>query len=170
MDHGQCMKHSDLERKHRKVNLKIVENEKELKEAYSVRTTVFVDEQNVPMEEEIDQYENEATHFVLYDESTPVGAGRFRIVDGYGKVERICVLKQYRKTGAGKMIMTGIEKFATEKGLRKLKLNAQTHAIPFYAGLGYEVVSEEFLDAGIPHKTMVKHTLIDELQSIKVEA
>jgi predicted GNAT family N-acyltransferase len=164
------MKHSDLERKHRKVNLKIVENEQELNEAYSVRTIVFVDEQNVPMEEELDQYENEATHFVLYDESTPVGAGRFRVVDGYGKVERICVLKPYRKTGAGKTIMTGIEKFATEKGVRKLKLNAQTHAIPFYAGLGYEVVSEEFLDAGIPHKTMVKRTLIDELQKIKAEA
>lgn len=152
------------------MNLKIVENEKELKEAYSVRTTVFVDEQNVPMEEEIDQYEDEATHFVLYDEGTPIGAGRFRVVDGFGKVERICVLKQYRKTGAGKIIMNGIEKFATEKGLRKLKLNAQTHAIPFYAGLGYEVVSEEFLDAGIPHKTMVKHTLVDELQHMKAEA
>jgi predicted GNAT family N-acyltransferase len=54
--------------------------------------------------------------------------------------------------------------------LRKLKLNAQTQAIPFYAGLGYEVVSEEFLDAGIPHKTMVKHLLIDEHQNMKAEA
>lgn len=153
-----------------KVILKIVENEKELHDAYSVRTTVFVDEQNVPMEEEIDQFEDEATHFVLYDETTPIGAGRFRVVDGYGKVERICVLKEARKTGAGKMIMTGIEKFAIENGLRKLKLNAQTHAIPFYAGLGYEVASEEFMDAGIPHKTMIKHTLIDDLQSMKAEA
>lgn len=52
--------------------------------------------------------------------------------------------------------MNGIEQFALEKGLQKLKLNAQTHAIPFYGKLGYEVVSDEFLDAGIPHKTMVK--------------
>ncbi|XJZ28230.1 GNAT family N-acetyltransferase [Bacillota bacterium Lsc_1132] len=134
----------------------IVSTRNQLEDAFFVRKTVFVEEQNVPVEEEIDQYEEDAAHFVLYNDGAPVGAGRFRIVDGYGKVERICVLKEARGTGAGKEIMSRIEKFAAEKGLERLKLNAQTHAIPFYARLGYEVVSEEFLDAGIPHKTMVK--------------
>jgi predicted GNAT family N-acyltransferase len=138
------------------VTFKIVENQKELEDAFSVRRTVFIDEQNVPAEEELDQHEDEATHFVLYHEGSPIGAGRFRFIDGYGKVERICVLKEARKTGAGKRIMNGIEEYALEEDIRKLKLNSQTHAIPFYAGLGYEVVSEEFLDAGIPHKTMIK--------------
>jgi len=138
------------------VTVKVVENQKELEDAFSVRKIVFVEEQNVPLEEEIDQYEDNATHFVMYHEGSPVGAGRFRVVDGYGKVERICVLKEARKTGAGKAIMIAIESYADTQGLHKLKLNAQTHAIPFYAGLGYEVVSEEFLDAGIPHKTMMK--------------
>lgn len=138
------------------VTVKIVENEKELEDAFSVRKTVFIAEQNVPAEEEIDQYEDEATHFVSYQEGSPIAAGRFRVVDGYGKVERICVLKVARKTGAGKAIMNEIEAYAFKHGIEKLKLNAQTHAIPFYAGLGYEVVSEEFLDAGIPHKTMIK--------------
>ncbi|MDN3015045.1 GNAT family N-acetyltransferase [Paenibacillus sp. BSR1-1] len=138
------------------MKVKVVQNQKELEDAYSVRKIVFVEEQNVPLEEEIDQYENEATHFVMYQNDSPIGAGRFRIVDGFGKVERICVMKDARKTGAGKAIMNKIEDHASENGLHKLKLNAQTHAIPFYAGLGYEVVSEEFLDAGIPHKTMVK--------------
>ncbi|MEH7073760.1 GNAT family N-acetyltransferase [Neobacillus drentensis] len=138
------------------MTVKIVETQKELEDAYTVRKTVFVEEQAVPLEEEIDNFENEAKHFVLYQEGLPVGAGRFRIVDGYGKVERICVMKEARKTGAGKAIMNTIENYAREKDIHKLKLNAQTHAIPFYAGLGYEVVSEEFMDAGIPHKTMVK--------------
>ncbi|WP_312471337.1 GNAT family N-acetyltransferase [Neobacillus sp.] len=138
------------------MTVKVVENQTELAEAYSVRKIVFVDEQNVPLEEEIDQFEDEATHFIMYHEGSPIGAGRFRFVDGYGKVERICVLKEARKTGAGKAIMNGIENYARELEIHKLKLNAQTHAIPFYAGLGYEVVSEEFLDAGIPHKTMIK--------------
>lgn len=138
------------------MTVKVVENQKELEDAFSVRKIVFVEEQNVPLEEEIDQYEDNATHFVMYHEGSPVGAGRFRVVDGYGKVERICVLKEARKTGAGKAIMIAIESYADTQGLHKLKLNAQTHAIPFYAGLGYEVVSEEFLDAGIPHKTMMK--------------
>ncbi|WHY93234.1 GNAT family N-acetyltransferase [Neobacillus cucumis] len=138
------------------MTVKIVENEKELEDAFSVRRTVFIEEQNVPEEEEIDQHEKKATHFVLYNEGSPIGAGRFRLVDGFGKVERICILKQARGTGAGKAIMNGIEDFARKKGIQKLKLNSQTHAIPFYGGLGYEVVSEEFMDAGIPHKTMVK--------------
>jgi predicted GNAT family N-acyltransferase len=139
------------------LNVKIVENVKELEDAFSVRRTVFIDEQNVPAEEEIDQYEDEAVHFVTYLEGSPIAAGRFRVVDGYGKVERICVLKEARKTGSGKAIMNEIEAYALNQGLHKLKLNAQTHAIPFYAGLGYEAVSEEFLDAGIPHKTMIKN-------------
>ncbi|CAH2713449.1 putative N-acetyltransferase YjcF [Neobacillus rhizosphaerae] len=138
------------------MTVKVVENQTELEEAYSVRKKVFIDEQNVPLEEEIDQFEDEATHFIMYHDGSPIGAGRFRFVDGYGKVERICVLKEVRKTGAGKAIMNGIENYARELEIHKLKLNAQTHAIPFYAGLGYEVVSEEFLDAGIPHKTMIK--------------
>ena len=138
------------------MTVKIVENQKELEDAFSVRKTVFINEQNVPAEEEIDQHEDDSTHFVFYKDEIPAGAGRFRFVDGYGKVERICVLKEARKSGAGKAIMDEIEKFASTKGLRRLKLNAQTHAIPFYSGLGYEIVSEEFMDAGIPHKTMVK--------------
>jgi len=140
------------------VLVKIVENQKELDDAFFIRKTVFVHEQNVPLEEEIDQYEDEAIHFVLYIEGSPVGAGRFRVVDGYGKVERICVLKEARKTGAGRAIMQAIETHAFKQSLYKLKLNAQTHAIPFYAGLGYQVASEEFLDAGIPHKTMIKES------------
>jgi predicted GNAT family N-acyltransferase len=138
------------------VTVKIVETQQELADAYSVRKTVFVDEQNVPLDEEIDAYEDEAEHFVMYHDGTPMAAGRFRLVDGYGKVERICVLKEARKTGAGRAIMNAIEEYAREKDIHKLKLNAQTHAIPFYAGLGYETVSEEFMDAGIPHKTMLK--------------
>lgn len=138
------------------MNVKVVKTEKELEDAFSVRRTVFIEEQNVPEEEEIDQFEEEAVHFVSYQEGVPIAAGRFRVVDGYGKVERICVLREARKTGSGKAIMGEIEDYARKNGLHKLKLNAQTHAIPFYAGLGYEVVSEEFLDAGIPHKTMIK--------------
>jgi predicted GNAT family N-acyltransferase len=139
------------------VTVKIVETQQELEDAYSVRKTVFVDEQNVPLEEEIDAYEDEAEHFVMYHDGSPTAAGRFRLVDGYGKVERISVLKEARKTGAGRAIMNAIEEYAREKDIQKLKLNAQTHAIPFYTGLGYETVSEEFMDAGIPHKTMLKN-------------
>ncbi|MBT2756316.1 GNAT family N-acetyltransferase [Mesobacillus foraminis] len=134
-----------------------VSNEKELSDAFLVRKTVFIGEQNVPEEEEIDQFEDEAAHFVLYQDEVPAGAGRFRVLDGVGKVERICVLKSQRGTGAGNAIMSKIEDYAKSQGISALKLNAQVHAIPFYSKLGYIVTSEEFLDAGIPHKTMKKN-------------
>jgi predicted GNAT family N-acyltransferase len=139
------------------LKVEIAKSEAQLEEVFQVRKTVFVNEQHVPLAEEIDEFENGSTHFVLYDEGLPAGAGRFRIVEGgIGKVERICVLKKVRGKGAGREIMLAIEQHAKDQSIPKLKLNAQTYAIPFYEGLGYEIVSEEFMDAGIPHKTMVK--------------
>ena len=139
------------------MEVKIVTNEQELADAFEVRKTVFIHEQNVPEEEEIDEFESGSVHFVLYDDNgIATGAGRFRVLDGIGKVERICVLKENRKTGAGIAVMNKIEEYAKSQGIPTLKLNAQTHAIPFYSKLGYETVSEEFMDAGIPHKTMKK--------------
>lgn len=135
----------------------IAENEEQLNQVMNIRKTVFVEEQNVPPELEIDEYENTSTHFLCYsDDQKPIGAGRFREVDGVGKIERICVLPEARKMGAGKVIMETIIEYAKKQGYKKVKLNAQTHAIPFYEKLGFTVVSEEFLDAGIPHRTMEK--------------
>lgn len=138
------------------MEVRIANDDQALADAFFIRKTVFVSEQHVPIEEEIDQYEEAAVHFVLYNDDVPIGAGRFRILDGAGKIERICVLKKNRKSGAGKMVMERIEDYAKQQGIKVLKLNAQIQAIPFYSGLGYKVASEEFLDAGIPHKTMKK--------------
>ncbi|MCP1122896.1 GNAT family N-acetyltransferase [Bacillus sp. AFS018417] len=135
---------------------KFVQNEEELKDAFSVRKQVFVDEQNVSSEEEYDEYEHVAKHVVLYDEDVPVGAGRFRIVDGIGKMERVCVLSSHRQRGAGKIIMNALEALAKEEALPKLKLHAQTHAEPFYNKLGYETISDVFMEADIPHVVMIK--------------
>ncbi|MCM3761630.1 GNAT family N-acetyltransferase [Alkalihalobacillus oceani] len=134
-----------------------VETKQQLDDAFHIRTEVFVKEQKVPLEEEIDQYEETATHFVVYDEDQqPVGAGRLRFVDGYGKVERICIAAAARSKGVGRLLMEKIEATARGEGAGKMKLNAQRQAERFYEKLGYETVSGEFLDAGIPHVTMVK--------------
>ena len=139
------------------MNIMIVTNEEELQQAYHVRKTVFVEEQNVPIEEEIDHLEGESTHFLVKNENDePIGAGRFRVVDSYGKVERICVLAEARKSGAGRALMEFIEQYALSQEIEITKLNAQVQAIPFYESLGYAVISDEFLDAGIPHRTMKK--------------
>lgn len=135
----------------------IVKTEKQLNDAFFVRKEVFVKEQHVPEEEEIDQFEDTSEHIVIYDGGQPVGAGRWRLKDGHGKLERICVMKSHRSLGVGAIIMQALEKAAAAKGADSFILHAQTQAVPFYEKQGYRVTSgEEFLDAGIPHLEMIK--------------
>ncbi|MEQ7680576.1 GNAT family N-acetyltransferase [Bacillus ayatagriensis] len=135
----------------------IVKTEKQLNDAFFVRKEVFVKEQHVPEEEEIDQFEDTSEHIVIYDGGQPVGAGRWRLKDGHGKLERICVMKSHRSLGVGAIIMQVLEKAAAAKGAGSFILHAQTQAVPFYEKQGYRVTSgEEFLDAGIPHLEMIK--------------
>lgn len=93
----------------------IAKNEEQMKDAFYVRKEVFVKEQNVPAEEEIDELENESEHIVVYDGDQPVGAGRWRLKNGYGKLERICVLKSHRSAGVGGIIMKALEKAAKRR-------------------------------------------------------
>ncbi|MBM7644056.1 putative GNAT family N-acyltransferase [Scopulibacillus daqui] len=138
------------------MNVLIADTEDRFNDALTVRHKVFVEEQKVPEEEEIDQHEKDAVHFVAYDGKNPIGAGRMRIHDDIAKVERICVLDAYRGKHVGQAIMNKIEETAKEKGLNTLLLNAQLHAVPFYERLHYKVTSDEFMDAGIPHVQMRK--------------
>ena len=139
------------------MEVRVVETEKEKNDAFKVRHTVFVNEQNVPADLEIDEHEKDAIHFVGYDQNTPVAAGRFRVIDNRAKVERICVLHHYRGTGLGYLLMSAIETRAKDLNLKGTKLNAQISAVGFYAKLGYQIISDQFMDAGIPHVTMTKN-------------
>ncbi|MBC1363223.1 GNAT family N-acetyltransferase [Listeria welshimeri] len=127
--------------------------------ALKIRNDVFVVEQHVDPELEWDEFDemDSVDMFVDYaEDGTPLATGRFRVKDGYGKVERICTQKIARGTGSGRRIMEAIEKEAEKRGLKILKLGAQLTAIPFYEKLGYETCSEIFLDANIEHKEMKK--------------
>lgn len=133
-----------------------ISTEQDKQIAFAVRKAVFVEEQGVPEAEELDDLDQTSEHFLLYDAAKPIGAGRFRSYENAGKFERICILSSYRGKGAGSFIMKEIEKFAEINGFKTLKLNAQTQALSFYEKLGYRITSEEFLDAGIPHRAMEK--------------
>src|SRR5699024_8312914 len=134
----------------------IVKTEKGLKDAYHVRTVVFIEEQGVSEEEEYDALDEEAIHFVGYQDGTPVAASRMRFLDEYAKLERVCIIKEERGKGYGRDIILFMEQIAKEKGYNASKLNGQTYAEPFYQKLGYETISGEFMDAGIPHVAMKK--------------
>lgn len=134
---------------------KMVETEQQRQEAYAIRTKVFVEEQGVPSHLELDEYDDIATHFIVYDDERVIAASRLREYEPtIGKVERVCVLKEYRGKNLGVLIMNELEKYAKDKGYEKLKLHAQSYAIPFYEKLNYTITSPEFMDAGIPHRAM----------------
>ncbi|HWR07437.1 GNAT family N-acetyltransferase [Sporomusa sp.] len=129
----------------------------QLDEALRIRVAVFVTEQGVPQEAEIDEHEALAEHILVYNEDKlPVGTGRFRIIDGIAKLERICVLAAYRQYGLGRQIVGKLEEIAKEQGLTKVKLHGQTHAEHFYNKLGYKRMSDVFIEEGIPHILMTK--------------
>lgn len=139
------------------ITAKRVESEKEREDAFFIRKIVFVEEQDVPVHLELDEYEDSAVHFVAYDAEMPIGAGRIRTPEnGIAKVERVCILPQYRGKHLGNLMMNTMEDHAREAGLTTVKLNAQSYAVPFYQKLNYEITSPEFLDAGIPHRAMKK--------------
>ncbi|WP_068983432.1 MULTISPECIES: GNAT family N-acetyltransferase [Lysinibacillus] len=139
-------------------NVKIVETTKEHDDAITVRKKVFVEEQGVPLHLECDAEDASATHFIMYEGNEPVGAARLRSIENdAAKIERVCILQDQRGKNLGALIMKEMEKHAISIQMKKLKLHAQSYAIPFYEKLGYSVTSPEFMDAGIPHRAMEKN-------------
>lgn len=135
----------------------VITTEEDLESAYSIRKKVFVEEQQVPLELEMDEYDKEAIHFLCTNElNEPIGTSRLRFIDSYGKLERICVLKPYRGQSYGKQIIKRMEAEITARGYKNAKLNAQAYASAFYEQLGYQIVSEPFYDANIVHVAMKK--------------
>jgi predicted GNAT family N-acyltransferase len=131
-------------------------------DALAVRREVFVEEQDVPEDRELDRYDETSStaHLVAYDGAEAVGAARLRPYDDSGtagKVQRVAVRADRRGEGWGRRLMARVEALAGERGYDRLTLDVQTHARGFYEHLGYSVVDEaEFLDAGIPHVEMGK--------------
>lgn len=142
------------------MNVFEITTQEDLQKEFDIRIKVFVEEQKVPKEEEIDSYDHlggECYHFlVTTDENKAIGTGRVRLVDGVGKLQRVAVLREYRSHGVGRIIIKALENKAIELGASKVKLDGQLQAQVFYEKLGYEVKSGIFLDAGIEHVLMVK--------------
>jgi predicted GNAT family N-acyltransferase len=122
---------------------------------------VFVLEQDVPIDLERDDDDAAADHLLAEAVDgvgrTPAGAGRLVLEpDGVGHLGRLAVLPPYRGSGVGVALVRGIEARARERGLARMVLGAQVHALRFYERLGYEAYGEVFDDAGIPHRHMAK--------------
>ncbi|MEF8841720.1 MAG: GNAT family N-acetyltransferase [Haloarculaceae archaeon] len=131
--------------------------ETDFEAALEIRREVFIEEQDVPEELELDGKDDEATHVLARSDGEPVGTARLRDYgDGLAKVERVAVLEPHRGEGWGERIMDAVEAHARETGYERVHLAAQVPVVDFYERLGYECVSEVFMDAGIPHRSMEK--------------
>ncbi len=139
--------------------LKHVTTIEQLELIKDIRTRVFVDEQGVPLEDEFDAHDHldaDCTHILVYYNGQPAGTGRWRLVDGTAKLERICLLPEFRQYGLGRILIGGLEQLAVEQGLRHFQLHGQTQAAPFYEKLGYRIFSVPFMEDGIEHVWMIR--------------
>lgn len=120
-------------------------------EASRIRMEVFVREQRVPAEIEMDERDASCLHALAYVDGKAVGTGRL-LPDGH--IGRMAVLKASRALGVGGAILERLVEEARRRGMREVRLAAQTHALAFYARHGFVAVGEVFEEAGIPHQEM----------------
>jgi len=97
----------------------------------AVRLAVFVVEQNIPEEHEWDEHDAVSAHAIAEDrDGVPIGCGRL-LPDGH--IGRLAVLSDWRGQGVGAGLLLHLIELARERGHDRVLLNAQEHAMPFYA-------------------------------------
>ena len=138
-----------------KVTVKKVSSEKELKQAFRIRIQVFVREQGVPAEIELDSDDKRAIHFVGSIDGRPVGTARLVMRAGNAKIGRMAVVKRHRRKKIGEKLLTQAITTAKKLHARKIYLHAQTAVIGFYESAGFRCVGPVFDEAGIAHRKMV---------------
>lgn len=122
----------------------------------ALRRTVFIEEQGVSEADEVDDLDDVAIHLLAIRNGQAVGSARLLVQGEIGKIGRVCVLREGRGHGIGAaLIRAAVARLQQVDGVKKAKLGAQTHALGFYAGLGFTAVGDLYLDAGIEHRDMV---------------
>lgn len=140
--------------------MEIIRANNRIGECIELRKRVFVSEQGVDISleiDELDEPESGCEHFLMIEGGVPIGTFRAFFEDGETvHLQRLCLLPEARGKGFGSGALRFAEGFFTAKGAEKLTLGAQVRAMGFYEHCGYNVVSDVFDDAGIPHRTMEK--------------
>ncbi|MGH8441038.1 MAG: GNAT family N-acetyltransferase [Pseudomonas sp.] len=138
-----------------KIRVRLADWHKDNADIRRIREAVFIAEQCVPPELEWDADDNSAVHFLALEGDYAIGTARL-LADG--QIGRVSVLKDWRGLKVGDALMQAVIVEAQNRDLKQQMLSAQVQATPFYERLGFKVVSEEFLEAGIPHVDMVRES------------
>ena len=125
-----------------------------MEQAWALRRRVFIEEQHVPEEIELDADDARAIHALALEGERPVGCGRMLERDGYVKIGRMAVLAERRRTGVGGRVLAFLVERARQSGFKRAVLDAQLHAEGFYLKQGFTPVGEVFEEAGIMHRRM----------------
>ena len=120
-------------------------------QARRIRFAVFVEEQGVPAELEMDDWDAQCVHALAFEGNEAVGTGRL-LPDGH--VGRMAVLKSWRGRGVGAALLERLVMAARERGDREVLLSAQVHALGFYRAHGFSPCGEVYQEAGISHQAM----------------
>lgn len=120
--------------------------------AYPIRLTVFVNEQQVPEELELDEDDPTAWHAVVLDHSKAIATGRLL---RNGKIGRLAILKEYRGLGLGSELLKTLVSYGRQEGIKQFFLHAQTTALDFYQCHGFKAIGPVFNEAGIDHIKMI---------------
>ena len=135
------------------IKVHLATTKQELQQVREIRKKVFIVEQNVPEDVEIDQYENSSHHIIALLDVKFIGTARWRKTENGMKLERFAVLKEKRGLGIGKELVRFIlEQIKTEP---VIYLHAQDHVISFYKKLGFYSVGDHFYEGGISHQKMI---------------
>ena len=125
-------------------------------DAFLVRQKVFIQEQRVPAELELDEFDSSAVHVLAYQDKHCIGTGRLvNLSNQQSQIGRMAVLAQFRGTGTGKQILEKLIQLASSQEAKLIVLHSQVAAIPFYEKLGFEVQGPTYDEAGIPHRNMI---------------
>ena len=147
------------------LQIKLVETEEEMEAAMEVRFRVFVAEQRVPAEEELDEFDATATHVIAIatnqGHAQVVATGRvfYGDEDSAARIGRMAVDAQWRRKGIGGRVLQFLEEEAAAQGVSTYVLNAQEYVKEFYAAHGYVERGETFLEADIIHILMRKEAI-----------
>jgi predicted GNAT family N-acyltransferase len=123
-------------------------------QAWTIRRRVFIEEQHVPEEIELDDDDSRAVHVLALQGGLSVGCGRMVANGQYVKIGRMAVLREWRGTGIGRALIEFLVTYAQRQGFRHAVLDAQLHAEGFYSKLGFAAIGEVFEEAGIAHRRM----------------